>query len=106
MEKIVDYALFIAIVGIIISALLCLIRIWRGPTAYDRLNALSLIGINTMLIIVLMGHLSNQLDFYVDISITYAMTGFITMIVLSKYLIQRSLDAKNNSQKKRGNTND
>lgn len=106
MSDLALYSLFIVILGVIFSAVLCLYRIWKGPTAYDRLNALSLIGIDTMLLIVLIGFLSEQLDFYVDISITYAMTEFMTMIFLARYLISRSLDAKRNNDKERECKND
>lgn len=53
---------------------------------YDRLNGLNVIGVDTILLLVLFGYLADRPDMFVDISLAYAILGFISLVVLAKYL--------------------
>jgi multicomponent Na+:H+ antiporter subunit F len=64
----------------------CGIRVWRGPTLFDRLIAAGLIGTNTLLLLVLIGFIYGRPDMFVDLAITYAMLNFVGVIVIGKYL--------------------
>lgn len=74
------------VAGLIILIMLMLIRVFKGPTVYDRLNGLGVIGTNAILILVLLGFISGRVEMYVDIAITYSILGFIGLIVIAKYL--------------------
>lgn len=79
--------LFVAlVVGLVILVMLMLIRVFKGPSVYDRLNGLGVIGTDAILILVLLGFLSGRADMYVDIAIAYAILGFIGLVVIAKYL--------------------
>ncbi|QNB47068.1 pH regulation protein F [Thermanaerosceptrum fracticalcis] len=79
--------LFVAlVVGLVILVMLMMIRVFQGPTVYDRLNGLGVIGTDAILVLVLLGFLSGRADMYVDIAISYAILGFIGLVVIAKYL--------------------
>jgi multicomponent Na+:H+ antiporter subunit F len=63
-----------------------LYRVLKGPSVYDRLNGLNVIGVDTILLLVLFGYLDGRPDMFVDISIAYAILGFISLVVLAKFL--------------------
>lgn len=79
--------LFVALtVGLMIINLLMLYRIIMGPTVFDRLNGLSVIGTDTILLLILFGFINKRVEMYVDIAIAYGILGFISLVVLAKYI--------------------
>jgi multicomponent Na+:H+ antiporter subunit F len=64
---------------------LSLYRVLRGPTAFDRLTGLGLIGTKTILLLVVLGFITHRVDIYVDITLAYALISFIGSLVLAKY---------------------
>lgn len=83
MMQIVFYILMISII-LVIGAMLQ--RLFYGPTIYDRMNGLGVIGADTILLLVLFGYIDGRPDMYVDIAISYAMLGFIGSVIVAKYL--------------------
>ncbi|MFZ5943950.1 MAG: monovalent cation/H+ antiporter complex subunit F [Bacillota bacterium] len=81
-----DAVFYGLIVGLVIVILLMLIRVFQGPSVYDRLNGLGVIGADTILLLVLFGYIDKRPDMYVDISIAYAVLGFISLVVIAKYI--------------------
>lgn len=77
---ILSVTVLIAIIG------LMLFRALRGPTVFDRMNALGVIGADTILLVILFGYLDNRPDMYVDIAISYAILGFVGSVAIAKYL--------------------
>jgi multicomponent Na+:H+ antiporter subunit F len=61
-------------------------RVMRGRTIYDRMIGVSVAGTNTVVLIILVGHLYRRLDMFVDIAIAYAMLNFASALVVAKYL--------------------
>ena len=83
------YHFFLALmVGYVIVLLLMLFRVLKGPTIFDRLNGLGVIGLNVILILVVIGFLSGRVDMYVDIAVTYSIIGFAGSVVIAKYLYE------------------
>ena len=68
---------------------LSLYRVLRGPTAVDRLTGLGLIGTKTMALMVLLGVLTKRVDMFVDITLSYALIGFVGVLILAKYFEQK-----------------
>ena len=77
---------FILMVSIlfVIGAMLQLL--FYGPTIYDRMNGLGVIGADTILLLVLFGYIDGRPDMYVDIAISYAFLGFIGSVIVAKFL--------------------
>ena len=71
-------------------SLLCLVRILKGPTHFDRVIGLNLMVANITTIIVVLAVYYNHLV-YLDVALVYAILGFISVIAISKYLTGREL---------------
>ncbi len=76
----------IVMFGIVLIIGAMLERLFHGPTIYDRMNGLGVIGADTILLLVLFGYVDGRPDMYVDIAISYAMMGFIGSVIVAKYL--------------------
>lgn len=76
---------------IILACILCLYRVWRGPTSADRIVAIDILGI---LIVGLCAVLtiSTGRSWYIDIGIAWALQSFISTLALSKYLEGKGFD--------------
>lgn len=53
---------------------------------YDRLNYV--FATNTIIVLALMviGFVDNRADMYIDIALSYAILGFVTSVILAKYI--------------------
>lgn len=67
------------------AMLLSFYRLFYGPTHFDRLTGLGLIGTKTVVILVLIGMVTHRVDLLVDIALTYALMGFIGTLALAKF---------------------
>lgn len=76
----------IVMVAVVIIIGLMLQRVFQGPTIFDRMNGLGVIGADTILLLVLFGYVDGRPDMYVDIAISYAILGFICSVIVAKYL--------------------
>jgi multicomponent Na+:H+ antiporter subunit F len=70
-------------VGVLIIA--GLLRVWLGPTIFDRLIAVALVSVNGVVIIVLLGFYFERPVFFLDIALGYALLAFLLPIALGKY---------------------
>ena len=73
-----------ATVAIVIAMVLALLRAILGPTIYDRVLAVNLFGTKALLLIALMGFLTNRPEF-LDIALVYALINFIATIAIMKF---------------------
>lgn len=73
-----------AMVGILVTMGLALIRASRGPTVFDRILALNMFGTKTVLLISVMGFLTGRPDF-LDLALVYALMNFIGVIAVLKF---------------------
>lgn len=63
-----------------------LIRIVRGPTVFDRLIGVGMMGTKTIVLLLLMGYAVRRADMYVDLSIGYGLALLIGVLVAAKFL--------------------
>ncbi len=73
-----------ALLAILVTMALVLIRALLGPTIYDRILALNSFGTKTVLLIAVYGFLTGRPDF-LDIAIVYALINFAGTIAVLKY---------------------
>ena len=73
-----------AIVAVLVTMVLALIRAFEGPSAYDRMLAANLFGTKTVLVIALGGY---ALDWhsYLDVALLYAMVNFVSTIAVMRF---------------------
>ncbi|MFP6711821.1 MAG: monovalent cation/H+ antiporter complex subunit F [Rhodospirillales bacterium] len=70
--------------AIIVAMALTLIRAILGPTIYDRILAVNLFGTKALLLIAIMGFLTERPEF-LDIALVYALINFIATIAIMKF---------------------
>jgi multicomponent Na+:H+ antiporter subunit F len=80
-----------AIFVIILASVLCLWRVWRGPTAADRIVAVDVFGIMIVGLCAVTGIATGR-SWYIDIGIAWAVQSFVSTLALAKYLEGRDFD--------------
>ena len=74
-----------ASLALLAAMLLMLVRLFAGPSLYDRVLALNAFGTKTVLLIAVMGYYSGRPHF-LDLSLVYALINFIGTIAVLKFL--------------------
>jgi multicomponent Na+:H+ antiporter subunit F len=64
-----------------------LVRVLKGPTVFDRLLATNAIATKTIVLICIIGYLYGRIDMFIDITLAYAILGFVSSLVIAKYVI-------------------
>ncbi len=77
-------------IGLFVSMVLVLIRLYSGPTLYDRVLAGSSLGTTTVLFIGVIGFLTGRPDF-LDIALLYALINFVGTIAVLKFFRYRAI---------------
>ncbi len=74
-----------AMIGVLVTMLLALVRAILGPTVYDRILAANMFGTKTVLFIAVLGYLSGRPEF-VDLALVYILINFIGIIAILKFV--------------------
>jgi len=82
----VDYVIALLALIIAVAMLLPFYRVIKGPTVFDRMIGVGVIGTKTVILICLTGFAFGRLEMFIDIAIAYAMLNFLGSIVIAKYL--------------------
>ena len=72
--------------GLLVIAASMVFFILYKKNIFDRLNALFSLNTQIILLIITVGFIDGRKDMYIDISISYAILGFVTTIILAKYM--------------------
>jgi len=75
----------VVITVLAITSLLTLYRVIFGPTVWDRLIAVNLISSKVISIMIAAALLFRR-NIYMDVALVYAITGFVSIIAISKFL--------------------
>ena len=76
---------------LILACVLCLYRIFRGPTGPDRIVAIDIFGIMIVGFCAVLTIATGR-SWYMDIGIAWALQSFIATLALSKYLEGKSFE--------------
>ena len=78
--------IYLTVLGLLIlSITLCIIRVFIGPTAPDRVVGLD--TINTLVIVgMLVFGIATRSVIYIDVAIVYALLSYISTLFIAKYL--------------------
>jgi multicomponent Na+:H+ antiporter subunit F len=79
-----------AIIAILLAMFMSLCRALLGPTLYDRLLAVNVLGTITVLFIAVFGFLTGRPEF-LDIGLAYALINFIATIAVLKFFEYRDM---------------
>jgi multicomponent K+:H+ antiporter subunit F len=81
----IELALQISLATVAVSMLLCTWRLWRGPTAPDRVLAIDTLYINVVAMVILLG-LTWQTALLFEAALIVAMLGFVSTVALARFL--------------------
>ena len=73
-----------AMTGVLITMLIALIAAVRGPTVFDRILALNMFGTKTVLLISVIGFMTERPDF-LDLALLYALMNFIGVVAVLRF---------------------
>ncbi|MDG2402395.1 MAG: monovalent cation/H+ antiporter complex subunit F [Amylibacter sp.] len=90
MLAIPNFIFLVALILLFIAMILVLIRLYTGPTLYDRVLSTNSFGTNTVLFIGVLGFLSDRPDF-LDIALLYALINFVATIAILKFFRYRAI---------------
>lgn len=73
--------------AVILTAIIAIpaYRVIKGPTVFDRLIGTNAIATKTIALICLIGYLFGRIDMFIDITLAYAILGFIGSLTIAKY---------------------
>jgi multicomponent Na+:H+ antiporter subunit F len=91
---------YVATISIMISFILVLVRLFLGPTLYDRVLALNAFGTLAVLMISVVGFLFGRPDF-LDIALLYALLNFIGTIAILKFFRYKEIGDKKALRRKK-----
>jgi multicomponent Na+:H+ antiporter subunit F len=74
----------VAMIGVLVTMSLALVRAFLGPTVFDRVLAANMFGTKTVLLIAVAGFLAGRPE-WLDLAILYALMNFIGMIALLRF---------------------
>jgi multicomponent Na+:H+ antiporter subunit F len=77
-------AFVVTAVAILGTMTLAFIRAVLGPTVFDRVLALNMFGTKTVLLICVVGFLTDRTDF-LDLALLYSLMNFIGMVALLRF---------------------
>lgn len=81
-----EYFFLYSAVALTIIIAVPMIRVVKGPTIFDRMLATNAIATKTIVLICLTGYIYGRIDMFIDITLAYAILGFLGSIVIAKYL--------------------
>lgn len=84
MSPMMKIACVITMAAVLATMALALIRASRGPTVFDRILALNMFGTKTVLLISVMGFMTERPDF-LDLALLYAMMNFIGIVAVLRF---------------------
>ncbi|MCC2604941.1 monovalent cation/H+ antiporter complex subunit F [Planctobacterium marinum] len=73
-----------AVIAIVVTMFLALLRAMAGPSLYDRILAVNMFGTKTVLFIAVVGFLMGR-PMFLDIALVYALMNFISVIAILRF---------------------
>jgi multicomponent Na+:H+ antiporter subunit F len=83
-----EQILLAAALGFVVTSLVAVYRIVRGPTMPDRVIAINVIGSNVVIVIALLAAAIGEPG-ALDIALVYALLNFLLSIAISKFAVER-----------------
>ncbi|MDZ7690585.1 MAG: monovalent cation/H+ antiporter complex subunit F [Balneolaceae bacterium] len=69
-------------------------RVLRGPTVFDRLIGINAIATKTIVLICLIGYIFGRIGMFIDITLAYAILGFIGSLTIAKYFSSEKISIR------------
>ncbi|WP_417080504.1 monovalent cation/H+ antiporter complex subunit F [Mobilibacterium timonense] len=73
----------IALVCVVIAMLVFMLS---GKLVYDKMNSMFVMNTNIVFMILIFGFIDGRMAMYIDIALSYSILGFVTTVILAKYI--------------------
>jgi multicomponent Na+:H+ antiporter subunit F len=74
----------VATAAILATMMMALVRAFRGPSVFDRVQAVNMMGTKTVLLVAVTGFSVGRPE-WLDLAILYALMNFIGMLALLRF---------------------
>ncbi len=82
-----DFAIYSALMVLIVSMVIVVWRLAMGPTAADRVVAMDLLSVLVLTFLAAFAIFSNEKT-YLDVAIAYACIAFLGTVALARFLLR------------------
>ena len=76
----------IILIGLVALLIGLLYFVFSKKKLLDKLNGIFSMNTIVVLIIMTIGFIDGRMDMYIDIALSYSILGFVTSVILAKYL--------------------
>lgn len=76
----------IALFGIVVLVAAMVVFMLKGKLVYDIFNAVLVMNTLIVMVLLIIGFIDGREDMYIDIALSYSILGFITTLILAKYI--------------------
>lgn len=80
--------LYVVAFALIVTMSLALIRALKGPSLYDRVLAVNMMGTKTVLLLAVVAYIVDRPD-YIDLALAYALINFIGVFAVLEFFRTR-----------------
>lgn len=81
-----EYFWISILIGLVALLLGMLVFVFKKKKLFDKLNAIFAMNTVIVLLIMVVGFIDGRMDMYIDIALSYSILGFVTSVILAKYL--------------------
>jgi multicomponent Na+:H+ antiporter subunit F len=74
----------LTLLAVLITMSLALVQASRGPTVFDRILAVNMVGTKTVVLISIVSFLIDRVDF-LDLALLYSLLNFISMVAVLRF---------------------
>ena len=72
--------------GLVVLLIIMLVMMFRRKTLLDKLNYVLAMNTIIVLLILVVGYKDGREDMFIDIALSYSILGFVTSVILAKYI--------------------
>lgn len=72
--------------GLVVILLIMLFMMFRKKYPLNKLNYVFAMNTVIVLLIMTVGYIDGRVDMYIDIALSYSILGFVTSVILAKYI--------------------
>ena len=80
---------------LLLISILLLTRLLKVKKFSEKFIVILVAGTNIVLLLLLLGFIDGRADMYVDIALSYAVLGFISSLIVARYLERKGEDHGN-----------
>ena len=76
----------IILVGLVAILMGLLVFVFKRKKLINKINAIFSMNTVIVLLIMVIGFIDGRMDMYIDIALSYSILGFVTSVILAKFI--------------------